>query len=349
MAEAFNVWGEDAVATASATSSSTTTTSSSRSSTASRCTTSCSRRPTRATSSSSSTSAGSRSPARARTSTSALPEPLPAVPRQGHPLGPERAARGGAGTANAGRRFFFADVGKGVVDWPTIFSALKTRGHHYLIEHDDAGADETLDATSPRPRNPPARRTPPGPAASTSPTWTSPAPAGSRQRRLRPRQTRARAAHSGPVSPLWPVASSRERQTKRRKGDGPGAAAAAVWRAPARLADIAHSRHVRRRSGCSAGTRSAFSAIPGGDDGVFGTRSGSGCRCRSPRACSRATRRASGSPSSGRSARRPSSRAGCGRARGPCPCRARRLDPRMTPRGLSGPGGRPDAAWARRV
>ena len=46
-----------------------------------------------------------------------------------------------------------------------------------------------------------------------------------------------------------------------------------------------------------------------------GTRSGSGCRCRSRRAWRRATRRASGSPSWARSARGPSSRAGCVRAR----------------------------------
>ena len=57
------------------------------------------------------------------------------------PNGPRVAA---AGTANAGRRFFFADLGKGVIDWPRIFSALRDPGrHHYFVEHDDAGDDET--------------------------------------------------------------------------------------------------------------------------------------------------------------------------------------------------------------
>jgi sugar phosphate isomerase/epimerase len=60
-----------------------------------------------------------------------------------------------AGTANAGRRFSFADVGKGVIDWPKVFSALRNlRDPYYFIEHDDAGDDETPTDTSPRPRNP---------------------------------------------------------------------------------------------------------------------------------------------------------------------------------------------------
>jgi sugar phosphate isomerase/epimerase len=76
--------------------------------------------------------------------------------------GPRAAA---AGTTNAGRKFFFADVGKGVIDWPKIFSALRDPDdHHFLVEHDDGGADETLDATSPRPRNP---------AGSANTAWTS--------------------------------------------------------------------------------------------------------------------------------------------------------------------------------
>jgi sugar phosphate isomerase/epimerase len=76
--------------------------------------------------------------------------------------GPRAAA---AGTANAGKTFFFADVGKGVLDWPKIFSALKDPDdHHFLVEHDDAGSDETVDATSPRPRNP---------AGSANTAWTS--------------------------------------------------------------------------------------------------------------------------------------------------------------------------------
>jgi sugar phosphate isomerase/epimerase len=77
------------------------------------------------------------------------------------PNGPRAAA---AGTTNAGKTFFFADVGKGVIDWPKIFSALKNPDdHHFLVEHDDAGNDETLDATSPRPRNP---------AGSANTAWT---------------------------------------------------------------------------------------------------------------------------------------------------------------------------------
>ena len=77
------------------------------------------------------------------------------------PNGPRVAA---AGTVNAGRRFFFTDLGKGVVDWPRIFSALRNPNrHHYFVEHDDAGDDETPDATSPRPRNP---------AGSANTAWT---------------------------------------------------------------------------------------------------------------------------------------------------------------------------------
>jgi sugar phosphate isomerase/epimerase len=78
------------------------------------------------------------------------------------PAGPRTAA---AGTANAGRPFFFADVGKGVVDWANIFSALRDPDDHYFfVEHDDAGNDETVDANSPRPRNP---------AGSANTAWTS--------------------------------------------------------------------------------------------------------------------------------------------------------------------------------
>jgi sugar phosphate isomerase/epimerase len=77
------------------------------------------------------------------------------------PNGPRVAAEG---TANAGRRFFFVDPGKGVIDWPRIFSALRDPGRHYFfVEHDDAGDDETPDATSPRPRNP---------AGSANTAWT---------------------------------------------------------------------------------------------------------------------------------------------------------------------------------
>jgi sugar phosphate isomerase/epimerase len=78
------------------------------------------------------------------------------------PSGPRTAA---AGTANAGRKFYFADVGKGVLDWGKIFSALKDPSDHwFFVEHDDAPSDETADATSPRPRNP---------AGSANTAWTS--------------------------------------------------------------------------------------------------------------------------------------------------------------------------------
>jgi sugar phosphate isomerase/epimerase len=69
------------------------------------------------------------------------------------------------GTANGGTRFWFVDVGKGEIDWPKVFSALRDPDdHHYFVEHDDAGNDETTDATSPRPRNP---------AGSANTAWTS--------------------------------------------------------------------------------------------------------------------------------------------------------------------------------
>jgi sugar phosphate isomerase/epimerase len=78
------------------------------------------------------------------------------------PNGPRTAADG---TRNGGGKFFFADVGKGVLDWPKIFSALKDPDDHcFFVEHDDAGVDETVDATSPRPRNP---------AGSANTAWTS--------------------------------------------------------------------------------------------------------------------------------------------------------------------------------
>jgi sugar phosphate isomerase/epimerase len=63
------------------------------------------------------------------------------------------------------RRFWLTDVGKGDIDFPKIFSALRDPGdHHYFVEHDDAPQDETPDATSPRPRNP---------AGSANTAWTS--------------------------------------------------------------------------------------------------------------------------------------------------------------------------------
>jgi sugar phosphate isomerase/epimerase len=53
------------------------------------------------------------------------------------------------------RPYWLRDVGKGDIDFAHIFSALaEPRDHVYHVEHDDAPADETLDGTSPRPRNP---------------------------------------------------------------------------------------------------------------------------------------------------------------------------------------------------
>ena len=88
------------------------------------------------------------------------------------PNGPRVAADG---TANAGRRFFFVDPGKGVIDWPRIFSALRDPGRHYFFVSTTTPST-TRPQTPPRPdpATPPARPTPPGPATSTSPPWTSP-------------------------------------------------------------------------------------------------------------------------------------------------------------------------------
>jgi sugar phosphate isomerase/epimerase len=67
--------------------------------------------------------------------------------------------------AKPNRKFWLTDVGKGDIDFPKIFSALRDPGdHHYFVEHDDAPQDETADATSPRPRNP---------AGSANTAWTS--------------------------------------------------------------------------------------------------------------------------------------------------------------------------------
>jgi len=63
------------------------------------------------------------------------------------------------------RPFWLTDVGKGDIDFPKIFSALRDRDdHHYFVEHDDAPQDETADSSSPRPRNP---------AGSANTSWTS--------------------------------------------------------------------------------------------------------------------------------------------------------------------------------
>jgi sugar phosphate isomerase/epimerase len=53
------------------------------------------------------------------------------------------------------RPYWLTDVGKGDIDFPKIFSALRhPRDHVFHVEHDDAPTDETIDETSPRPRNP---------------------------------------------------------------------------------------------------------------------------------------------------------------------------------------------------
>jgi sugar phosphate isomerase/epimerase len=70
-----------------------------------------------------------------------------------------------ATVAQPSRPYWITDVGKGDIDFPKIFSALRDPDdHHYFVEHDDAPQDETLDATSPRPRNP---------AGSANTAWTS--------------------------------------------------------------------------------------------------------------------------------------------------------------------------------
>ena len=68
------------------------------------------------------------------------------------------------GTLAEGRRFSFANLGKGDLDWPRILSALENRSDHvYFIEHDDAGRDETVDENAPKPANP---------AGSANTVWT---------------------------------------------------------------------------------------------------------------------------------------------------------------------------------
>ena len=63
------------------------------------------------------------------------------------------------------RPYWLTDVGKGDIDFAKIFSALGDLGDHvYHVEHDDAPSDETIDGTSPRPRNP---------AGSANTSWTS--------------------------------------------------------------------------------------------------------------------------------------------------------------------------------
>jgi len=68
------------------------------------------------------------------------------------------------------RPYWLRDVGKGDIDFGTVFSALRDpRDHHYFVEHDDAPDDETASTPqgqplSPRPRNP---------AGSANTAWTS--------------------------------------------------------------------------------------------------------------------------------------------------------------------------------
>jgi sugar phosphate isomerase/epimerase len=70
-----------------------------------------------------------------------------------------------ATVAQPNRPYWLTDVGKGDIDFARVFSALRDLDdHYYFVEHDDAPQDETLDATSPRPRNP---------AGSANTAWTS--------------------------------------------------------------------------------------------------------------------------------------------------------------------------------
>jgi len=87
-------------------------------------------------------------------------DPWPATPPQA------QAPRTTPANVNLpSRPYWLRDVGKGDLDFPRIFSALKDpRDHIYHVEHDDAGADETVDPAAPRPRNP---------AGSANTSWTS--------------------------------------------------------------------------------------------------------------------------------------------------------------------------------
>jgi sugar phosphate isomerase/epimerase len=70
-----------------------------------------------------------------------------------------------ANVARPNRPYWLRDVGKGDIDFADVFRALRDpRNHWYIVEHDDAPADETIDATSQRPRNP---------AGSANTAWTS--------------------------------------------------------------------------------------------------------------------------------------------------------------------------------
>jgi sugar phosphate isomerase/epimerase len=76
---------------------------------------------------------------------------------------PPRTTPGNVNLPN--RQFWLTDVGKGDIDFPTIFSALRDpRDHVYHVEQDDAGNDETADGAAPRPQNP---------AGSANTSWVS--------------------------------------------------------------------------------------------------------------------------------------------------------------------------------
>jgi sugar phosphate isomerase/epimerase len=63
------------------------------------------------------------------------------------------------------RPFWLRDVGKGEIDFARTFRELRDpRNHWYIVEHDDAPDDETVNNAAPRPRNP---------AGSANTAWTS--------------------------------------------------------------------------------------------------------------------------------------------------------------------------------
>jgi sugar phosphate isomerase/epimerase len=70
-----------------------------------------------------------------------------------------------ANVAGPNRPFWLRDVGKGDIDFADVFRVLRDpRDHWYIVEHDDAPDDETVNAAAPRPRNP---------AGSANTAWTS--------------------------------------------------------------------------------------------------------------------------------------------------------------------------------
>ena len=92
-------------------------------------------------------------------------QPLPAVPRQGHPLGGRRAARHAAERRAAEPQVLARRRRQGRHRLRAhLLGARDPSRHHYFVEHDDAPDDETPTDTSPRPRNP---------AGSANTAWTS--------------------------------------------------------------------------------------------------------------------------------------------------------------------------------